>query len=165
MLSASPAAQRRALGAASPAVAHLQAIRRATLHARRNEALSGRVLSTAPALIAYLTLAVAELPNERLQAIFLDAAGRALAEETVSHGSVMETPIYPREILRRALELGAAALILAHNHPSGDPQPSRGDVAATRRLVEAAALVGVEVRDHLVIARSGWSSFRALGLF
>jgi DNA repair protein RadC len=145
-------------------VPHLQAIRGATLHARRADALSGSVVSTAPALIAYLTLASAELPYERLQAIFLDPGGRALAEETVSHGSVLETPIYPREILRRALELGASALILAHNHPSGDPQPSRGDVAATRRLVEAAALVGVEVRDHLVIARSGWSSFRALGL-
>lgn len=143
---------------------HLQGIRSFTLHARRGEALAGPVVSTAPALIAYLTLAAAELPYERLQAIFLDGRGRALAEETVSHGSVLETPIYPREILRRALELGSAALILAHNHPSGDPQPSRGDVAATRRLVEAAALVGVEVRDHLVIARSGWSSFRALGL-
>jgi DNA repair protein RadC len=96
--------------------------------------------------------------------LFLNSKNRLLRDEVMSEGSINETPIYPREIMRRALELGATALILAHNHPSGDPQPSDGDVDATRRIARAARSLDIKIHDHVVVARSGWTSFRTLGL-
>jgi DNA repair protein RadC len=115
-------------------------------------------------LIDYLSADMAHLPAERLRVLFLNAKNHLLRDEMVSEGSVNETPIYPREIMRRALEVGATALILAHNHPSGDAQPSEGDIKATRRVADAARALDIRIHDHVILARSGWSSFRALGL-
>lgn len=134
------------------------------LQVLRPEALRGPVLSNSRELLDYLSAEMAHLPSEQLRVLFLNAQNRLLADETVSLGTARETPIYPREVIRRALELGATALILAHNHPSGDPQPSAGDVAATRRLREVGDILDIELHDHLVIARSGCASMRALRL-
>jgi len=139
-------------------------VRDVMLHVLRAEALSGPILTTSQALVDYLFADMAHLPAERLRVLFLNSKNRLLRDEMVSEGSINEAPIYPREILRRALEVGATALILAHNHPSGDPAPSESDIKTTRRVAEAAQPLDIRIHDHVIIARSGWSSFRTLGL-
>jgi DNA repair protein RadC len=139
-------------------------VRDVMLHVLREEALKAPILDTSEALIDYLFADMAHLPAERLRVLFLNSKNRLLRDEMMSEGSINEAPIYPREIMRRALEVGATALILAHNHPSGDCQPSEGDIRATQRVAEAAQALDIRIHDHVVIARSGWSSFRALGL-
>ena len=139
-------------------------VRGVMLHVLRAEALDGPILSSSKALTDYLFADMAHLPAERLRVLFLNSKNRLLRDEVVSEGSINETQVYPREIMRRALELGATALVLVHNHPSGDPQPSRGDIEATRRVVAAGRPFEIQIHDHVIIARSGWSSFRLLGL-
>lgn len=134
------------------------------LHALRTEAAAGPTLSDSSALLDYLSLDMAHLLTERLRVLFLNSGNRLLCDEIVADGSVNEAPVYPREIMRRALEVGATALIIVHNHPSGDPRPSRGDIEGTRRIADAARALGICLHDHLIIARSGWASLRALGL-
>jgi DNA repair protein RadC len=107
---------------------------------------------------------MAHLATERLRVLFLNSGNRLLHDDTIAEGSVSETPVYPREIMRRALDVGATALILVHNHPSGDPTPSQGDIEATRQIAEAGRTFDICIHDHVIVARSGWSSFRALGL-
>ncbi len=111
----------------------------------------------------YLQLDMAREPVERFRVLFLDAQNRLL-DETVADGSIKQAPVYPREVMRRALQVGATALILVHNHPSGDPSPSRSDIDMTRRIIDAGRELDVTVHDHLVVARTGWTSFRARGL-
>jgi DNA repair protein RadC len=163
VLAADPSALARTVDDAS-AVRQLQAVRAAMLQALKTEALEGPILSNSQALIDYLFADMAHLPAERLRVLFLNAKNRLLRDEVMGEGSISETSIYPREIMRRALEVGATALILAHNHPSGDPQPSRGDIEATYRVAEAGRPFDIRLHDHVIIARSGWSSFRVLGL-
>ena len=164
MLAAGPNALARVLGVDSPAIRHIVMVRDVMLHVLREEALKAPILGTSEALIDYLVADMAHLPVERLRVLFLNAKNHLLRDELVCDGSINEAPIYPREIMRRALEVGATALILAHNHPSGDPQPSEGDIDATRRVAEAARALDIRIHDHVILARSGWSSFRALGL-
>jgi DNA repair protein RadC len=152
------------LGAGHPAVPHLGMIRDVMLHVLRAEILKGPVLGNLRALVDYLFADLAHLPTERLRVLFLNAKNRLLADETMSEGSVSEIAIHPRAIMKRALELGSTALILVHNHPSGDPSPSQGDIDSTRRIAEAAKALDICIHDHLIVARSGWSSFRNLGL-
>ena len=164
MLAAEPTAQARLLGPDHPAIRHLNMVRGVMLHVLKSEALSAPILGNSQALIDYLFTDMAHLPSERLRVLFLNSKNRLLRDEVMGEGTISETPVYPREIMRRALEIGATALILVHNHPSGDPEPSRGDVEATRRIVDAGRPFDIRIHDHVVIARSGWSSFRALGL-
>lgn len=164
ILAAGPDAQARVLGAGHPAVAHLGMIREVMLSVLRAEAEKGPILGTARALIDYLFADMAHLPVERLRVLFLNSGNHLLRDELIGEGSVNEIPIYPREIMKRALEVGATALILVHNHPSGDPAPSRGDIETTRRIARAAASLDICIHDHVIVARSGWSSFRNLGL-
>lgn len=164
VLAADPAALARILGAGNPAIGHLGMVRGVMLHVLRAEALDGPILSSSQALTDYLFADMAHLPAEQLRVLFLNSKNRLLRDEVVTEGSINETKVYPREIMRRALELGATALILVHNHPSGDPQPSKGDIEATSRVVAAARPFEIVVHDHVIIARSGWSSFRSLGL-
>jgi DNA repair protein RadC len=96
--------------------------------------------------------------------LFLDKKNRLIADELQQRGTVDHTPVYPREVIKRALELGASALILVHNHPSGDATPSKADIEMTREVQEAAAKLGIAVHDHIVISKSGHSSFKSLGL-
>ncbi len=117
-------------------------------------------LSKATDVIEYLIVAMARLPLEEVRVLFLDSKNRLISDEVVSRGTVSEAPIYPREILKRSLALDASALILAHNHPSGDPSPSEGDIEATRRLLTASEELGLTVHDHIIIGREGWVSLR-----
>lgn len=146
------------------AVHHLGVVRDAMVQALRTEALDGPVLANSQALIDYLFVDMAHLPSERLKILFLNVSNRVLHEEVVAEGSINEVPIYPREVMRRSLEVGATALILAHNHPSGDPHPSNGDIDATRRIIAAGRALDIVIHDHVIVARSGWTSLRAIGL-
>lgn len=122
------------------------------------------VLSSSHALIDYLTIDMAHLTVERVRVLYLNARNRLILDDLVSEGSIDEAAIHPREVIRRALDLGATALILVHNHPSGSPQPSQADIAITHRIAEAGRLLGVGVHDHIVIGRGGHVSLRAKGL-
>ena len=110
-------------------------------------------LSKATDVIEYLIVAMARLPVEEVRVLFLDCKNRLIRDEVVSRGSISEAPIYPREILKRALALDASALILAHNHPSGD-------IDATSRLLKAAKELGITVHDHIIVGSEGWVSLR-----
>ncbi|MFC5345333.1 RadC family protein [Brevundimonas staleyi] len=130
----------------------------------RSRALADSLPSGWSALVGYVRTRLASLTRERFLALFLDADDRLVAEELVAEGTVDHAPVYPREVVRRALEVSASGLVLVHNHPSGDPAPSRADIAVTRLIVEAAAVFDLRVHDHLIVAREGTASFRALGL-
>jgi len=121
------------------------------------------LLSDEAALIDYLTFTMAHRHAEVVRLLFLDTRNRLIRDEVLGLGSVGSVALHPREPVRRALELAATAIILVHNHPSGDPTPSRADVAATRRLAAAAALMDIRLHDHLIIAREGWVSLKRLG--
>ena len=122
------------------------------------------VLEDGEKLRAYLTTALARERVEQFRILFLDDRGMLKADEVQATGTVNHTPVYPREVVRRALELAASALVLVHNHPSGDPTPSRDDLEMTRQIQEAATALGVTVRDHLIIGNGRWLSFREAGL-
>lgn len=133
------------------------------LDALRCRALVEPVISDGRALVDYLHADMADRRNEVFRVLFLDASNRLLRDEEMSRGSVREAQVYPREVMRRALELGATGVILVHNHPSGDPQPSAADAALTAQIAAAGATMEVQVHDHLIIGRSGWFSFRQEG--
>lgn len=116
------------------------------------------------ALIDYLTIDMAHLTRERVRVLYLNTKNMLILDEMASEGSIDEAAIHPREVIRRALDLGAAGLILAHNHPSGSPQPSRADIDITKRIAEAGRLLGIVVHDHVIIGREGHVSFKAKGL-
>ena len=122
------------------------------------------VISSWSALLDYVRVAMAHEPREQLRVLFLDKKNQLIADEVMNQGTVDHAPVYPREIVRRALELSASAVIMVHNHPSGDPTPSQADIEMTRQVVEAARALRVAVHDHLVVGRDGVASFRALGL-
>jgi DNA repair protein RadC len=127
--------------------------------------IQGRpVLGSWQALLDYLHADMAHQPVERVRVLYLNSKNMLIRNEPISEGSVDEAPIYIREVIRRALELQAVALILVHNHPSGDPTPSQQDIRLTRTLIEAGRPLGIAVHDHLVIGAAGHSSLRALGL-
>jgi DNA repair protein RadC len=108
--------------------------------------------------------AMARAPAEEFRVLFLDRKNVLIADEMQARGTVDHTPVYPREIIKRALEHGACAIILVHNHPSGDPTPSRADIEMTREIAAAAKALKIAIHDHLVIGRGGHASFKALGL-
>jgi DNA repair protein RadC len=163
VLAAPPAAQQKVIGDEAGLLAWLATLRSAMLHALRREALHGPVLGDSGAVIDYLFAAMAHEPVEQLRILYINTRNRLLLDETVLEGSVNVAPIYPREIVKRSLELGATALILAHNHPSGDPKPSGEDVRVTRLVAAAAGALDIRLHDHVIVARSGWISLRAEG--
>jgi len=140
-------------------------VQEAALRSAREAARKRTVISSWTALLAYARLAMANEPREQFRVLFLDKKNQLIADEVMNHGTVDHAPVYPREVMRRALELAASAVILVHNHPSGDPTPSGADVEMTRQVVEAGRSLKIAVHDHLVVGREGVASFKALGLF
>ena len=143
------------------------ALRIVALAARRLASATVRerpVLGSWQALIDYLTIDMAHLTVERVRVLYLNAQNMLIHDDHVGDGSIDEAAIHPREVIRRALDLGATALILVHNHPSGSPQPSRADIQITGRIAEAGRLLGVAVHDHVIIGREGHVSLKAKGL-
>src|SRR6266481_4903104 len=122
------------------------------------------VLTNWQQLIDYCHTALAHEKTEQFRILFLDRKNVLIADEIQQRGTIDHTPVYPREVIKRALDLGAAALILVHNHPSGDPKPSRDDIEMTKEIAKAAEALGISIHDHLVIGRKGHASFRSLGL-
>jgi len=122
------------------------------------------VLTNWQQLIDYCHAALAHEKTEQFRILFLDRKNVLIADEVQQRGTIDHTPVYPREVVKRALALNAAALILVHNHPSGDPKPSRDDIEMTREIRKASEALGIAIHDHLVIGRKGHASFRSLGL-
>ena len=150
---------------ASPAVlADLGLLRELAVRLARAEACRRPVITSWGALLAYVRVSLAHQPREQFRALYLDRRNILLRDELTADGTVDHAPVYPREVVRRALDLSASALILVHNHPSGDPAPSRADIEMTRKIVDAAGLFGIQVHDHLVVGREGTASFKSLGL-
>lgn len=131
---------------------------------QREEILNQPVISSWTALINYCRSAMAHEVQEHFRVLFLDKKNRLITDEVQSTGTIDQTPIYPREVIKRALELSATALILVHNHPSGDPTPSRDDITMTRELAATAKNLGITIHDHLIIAKHGHTSFKSMGL-
>lgn len=131
------------------------------------QALLAREVSKAPlltsstALLDYLHVAQARLPREQFRVLFLDRQNRLIADEVMAEGTVNHVPVYPREVLRRAIQLDASALVLVHNHPGGDETASKADIDMTRDIVSAAETLGIAVHDHIIVSRKGHTSFRA----
>ena len=150
------------LGAAK--YAQLQAVLEMARRALREKLDRGSALSSPQAVRDYLRLRLQELPHEIFVGVFLDAQNRVLAVEELSRGTLTQTSVYPREVVKRALHHNAAALIFAHNHPSGIAEPSRSDEALTGALKQALALVDVKVLDHFVVGAGAAMSFAERGL-
>ena len=130
----------------------------------REEAAAGPLLSSWSKLIDYLRVAMGHGRTEEFRVLFLDSKNRLIADEVQGRGTVNHTAVYPREVVRRALEVGATAIIMVHNHPSGDPTPSKADVSMTEQVRDAGELLGITLHDHVVISKSGHESFRSMGL-
>ncbi len=151
-------------GVGESVATHLKIVEAAALRLSKTQVLNKPALNSWTALIDYCTAAMSRNPSEEFRTLFLDRKNILIADEVQSKGTIDHTPVYPREIVKRALELGASAIILVHNHPSGDPTPSRADIEMTRQIADAARALRVAVHDHIVIGRSGHASFKALGL-
>ncbi len=139
----------------------LKAIHELLQRVLKEEVRERPLIGSWTALIDYLQLAMAHEPTEHFRILFLDRKNVLLRDEVQSRGTVDHTPLYPREVVRRALELGASAIIMVHNHPSGDPTPSAPDIEMTRQVVAALQAVGIALHDHVVVGRNRHTSFRA----
>jgi DNA repair protein RadC len=142
----------------------LKLMQEAALRLGRETLTKRAVISSWSALLAYVRTALAHEPREQFRVLFLDKKNQLIADEMLGRGTVDHAPVYPREVARRALELSASAVILVHNHPSGDPTPSSADIEMTRQIVQATRALTIAVHDHLVVGRGGTASFKALGL-
>ncbi|WP_370323072.1 RadC family protein [Roseococcus sp. SYP-B2431] len=145
-------------------VSALKLVQAAALRMMQAEVAEQPVLNNWDRLIDYLNAVLAREKVEQFRVLFLDPKNRLIADEAQARGTVNHTPVYPREVVKRALELHATALILVHNHPSGDPTPSRADLEMTRQIQDAAAVLEIVVHDHLILGNGRYTSFRREGL-
>jgi DNA repair protein RadC len=164
-LAASPADLRTVAGVGESVALDLTLMHEATLRVGREAVTKRTVISSWSQLLAYVRIALANEPREQFRVLFLDKKNQLIADEVMNRGTVDHAPVYPREVVRRALELSSSSVILVHNHPSGDPTPSAADVEMTRQVVEAGRPLRVAIHDHLVVGREGVASLKALGLF
>ena len=165
-LGATLAAGGQAIGAAvgdAAAVNFLAVVHAAHRHSLSRKLMDGPILSNAGTLSDYLHVVMSHEPSEHLRVLFLNSQNRLLRDQIMGWGSIKEAPVYPREIIKRALDVGATALILVHNHPSGDHRPSRDDIEVTSKISRAAEALDITIHDHLIVSQSGQSSLRTLG--
>lgn len=142
----------------------IKTVQAAGLRLLKQDIAKKPILNSWQRLLDYLYASMAHEKKEHFRLLFLNKKNELIADEIQQSGTVDHTPAYPREIMKRALELGATALILVHNHPSGDPAPSRADIDMTKQICAAAAPFGIIVHDHLIVSRGGTTSFKTLGL-
>ena len=162
---AAPEARLREIkGVGDSVVTELRLVKAAAERLTRGAVIKRPVLSSWDAVLAYCRASMAFSDRENFRILFLDKKNALIADELQQTGTVDHTPVYPREVVRRALELSATALILVHNHPSGDPTPSRADVAMTKTIADAAKPLGIIVHDHIIVGREGHASLKGLGL-
>jgi DNA repair protein RadC len=164
VLNAEAGALTQVKGMGEGGTAALKAVALAARRMARGEVQDKPVLGSWQALLDYLTIDMAHLTVERVRVLYLDTRNRLIVDHHVGDGSIDEAAIHPREVVRKALDVGATAMILVHNHPSGNPEPSRADIEITRRIAEAGRLLGIVVHDHVIVGRQGHSSLKAKGL-
>jgi DNA repair protein RadC len=164
VINAAPERLKEVEGVGDRAIDELKLIRAAALRLMQGEIVGRRVLDSWTSVLAYCRAAQGFDDRERFRILFLDKKNQLIADEVQQEGTVDHTPVYVREVVKRALELSATALILVHNHPSGDPTPSRADVDMTRMIIEAAKPLGVAIHDHVIVGRAGHASLKALRL-
>jgi DNA repair protein RadC len=164
VLAASPDELRRVPGVNASRIAKMRLIRDAALHLARAEVSDRPIINNYERLMDYLQIMLAHTPVEVFRVLFLDSHNRLLADKKLSEGTVNHVQVYPREVTRRALELNATALILVHNHPSGDPTPSGEDLSMTGDIRRAVEPLGITIHDHLIIGNGRWTSLRREGL-
>lgn len=163
VVSASSARLAAVEGAGEAVVCELKIVEAAAYRLARARVLGRPVLSSWDALVSYCHTAMAHRETEQFRVLYLDRKNVLIADEPQAKGTVDHVPVYPREVVKRALELNASALILVHNHPSGDPTPSDSDVAMTYRIRDAAEALGLVLHDHLIVGKSTELSFRSAG--
>ncbi len=164
VLSASPARLAEVAGVGPAVIVELKVVEAAAQRLARSRVINRPALSGWDALIDYCHTTMAHAEIEQFRVLYLDRKNVLILDEEQARGTVDHVPVYPREIMRRALELQASALILVHNHPSGDPTPSEADIVMTRRIISAADVLAITVHDHLIIGKSRELSFRSEGL-
>jgi DNA repair protein RadC len=142
----------------------LKSVQAAALRMSRQELIDRPVINSWKKLLEYCHAAMAYEKVEQFRLLFLDGKNALIADEVQQRGTVNHTPVYTREVVKRALELGASAIVMCHNHPSGDPTPSKDDIAMTKEVAAAAEKLGIALHDHLIIGRNGHSSLKSLGL-
>jgi DNA repair protein RadC len=164
VLAASPARLAEIDGVGDSTVTDLKIIEAAAKRLAKGAVAKRQVLSSWTAVIDYCRAAMAFADKEQFRILFLDKRNALIADEVQQTGTVDHTPVYPREVVKRALELSASALILVHNHPSGDPTPSAADIRMTREIADVAKPLGVVVHDHIIVGRQGHASLKGLKL-
>ncbi|MDB6177096.1 DNA repair protein RadC [Paracoccus sp. Z330] len=164
VLSAPPARLSDVAGVGPAVITELKIVESAAQRLARAKVINRPVLSGWQALLDYCHTTMAHRETEQFRVLFLDRKNVLIADDEQGQGTVDHVPVYPREIIRRALELNASALILVHNHPSGDPTPSEADISMTARIAQAADCMGITIHDHLIIGKSRELSFRSQGL-
>jgi DNA repair protein RadC len=155
---------REVKGIGEAAVAELKIVQAAVSRFLRDKVKNKPVLSSWSSVLDYCRSAQAFADKEQFRVLFLDKRNQLIADEVQQEGTVDHTPVYPREVVKRALELSATAVILVHNHPGGDPTPSRADIDMTQRIIEIARGLGIEVHDHIIVGRDGHTSLKGLKL-
>ncbi len=154
----------RSKGVGAETALDLVALHEVSRRVTKEEANKRTVITSWTALLAYVRLSLQHEPREQFRVLYLDKKNQLILDEIQNRGTVDHAPVYPREVVRRALELSASAMIIVHNHPSGDPTPSRADIDMTRQVIEAARALSLQVHDHLIVGREGVASFKQLGL-
>jgi len=164
VFNADPAALASHAGMGETSAAALKIVGLAARRLARAEVMEAPVLSNWQALLDYLAIDMAHLTVERVRVLFLNTRNRLVDDWHLGDGSIDEASVHPREVIRRALDLGATGLILVHNHPSGTSEPSRADIQITNRIAEAGRLLGIVVHDHVIVGKHGSTSLKAQGL-
>ena len=164
VISADPDELLEIKGVGESAIAAFKVVREAALRLSREDLGKREILGSWQAVMDYCRASMGHEKKEQFRVFFLDRKNGLIKDEVQQRGTVDHTPAYPREVVKRALDLGATALIIAHNHPSGDPTPSQADIAMTREIRDAAAKLGIILHDHIIVGRSGTTSFKSAGL-
>lgn len=164
VLNAEPGALKQIKGISDAGIGALKIALLAARRMARSEVRDKPVLGSWQALLDYLAIDMAHLTVERVRVLYLNTQNRLIMDHHVGDGSIDEAAIHPREVIRRGLDLGATALILVHNHPSGNAEPSQADIQITHRIAQAGRLLGITVHDHVIIGREGHVSLKAKGL-
>lgn len=164
VLNADPDALKQVPGVGDAGAAAIRSVSLAARRMMRGKVMDQPVLGSWQALLDYLAIDMGALTHERVRVLYLNTRNRLLHDHLAHEGTVDEAAIHPREVIRKAMDLGASALILVHNHPSGNPEPSRADIAITRRIADAGQHLGITVHDHVIVAGDAHVSLRAKGL-
>lgn len=164
VIAAEPSTLMEVDGMGEAGIAAIKVVEAAAQRLGQESIIDRPVLSSWDRLIEYSRMRIGRAEREHFRILFLNRKNVLIADEEQQRGTIDHTPVYPREVVKRALELGASAIIMLHNHPSDDPEPSKGDIDMTREVRETAERLGIHLHDHLIITKSSYRSFKTLGL-